>query len=644
MIKIIIVVLFLIGCSGTSKKYQSAESQIDNPEFLAKIDQAKKSYQEGDLAGALAELNAINEQKLPQMEKAVRRNLLGVIFFGQGNYEKAAYNFELASSNAAKDKVFNAQILLNLGSSYYKLGHMEKTLKSLKGCDFNSLNAKEYNNYHRLRYDVAKRLGQEDLSLTSLVYLLSDEKDLETLRTNNQFALLKDGFFKWDLNRQAKYLTEFPNKENLAAAYLGFLMAEKAYYSEDRKKGQELLAFVLSNYGSNSEINDLIKNINEKSQREEEMDSDLIGLVLPLSGKKASFGNRVLLGLGSSIKQFDEKSTIQIADSQGSAAVGAFRVRELIEKYKCAAIIGGLFPDEATEEYLEAKKRGVFFISLSQIYLSKEEKDFLLLEIPGSTESQIHQLFKPEMLNKFGKRAAIFYQKGDLGDSYANEFWRKAKENNVEITGLVSYDENNNYLKGLENLLGLSFKRERQEELDFLTGIYAKEKTSTKRIQMLGPQVDFDWVFVPSFPNEALKIIPTFSYLDANSINIIGGPSWRSGVLSRESKRLGKLYFVGDDISGSQESYNEKYFNLYQKRPKLLEMQASDALEIVNNFLKKQGAKSRSQLKEILLKGQTLKGLTGKWSLTDGVWLKEMASFTIDRENIENLFETKGLN
>lgn len=644
MIKIILFLLFFIGCSGNSKKNQSAESKIDNPQFLAEIELAKKSYQAGDFNGSLTKLNSINEQKLPQMEKAIRRNLMGVIFFGQGNYEKAAYNFELASSNASADKVFNSQILLNLGSSYYKLGFMEKTLKSLSACDFNSLNAKEYSNYHRLRYDVSKRLGQEELSLTSLIYLLTEEKDLESLRKNNQFALLKDGFFKWDLNRQAKFLTEFPNKENLAAAYLGFLMAEKAYYSEDRKKGEELFTFILSNYGSNSEINDLIKNINEKSQKEEEMDAESIGLVLPLTGKKASFGNRVLLGIGSSIKGFDEKSTLNIVDSQGSGGVGAFRVRELIEKYKCAVIIGGLFSDEATEEYLEAKKRGVFFISLSQIYLSKEDKDFLLLEIPGSIESQIHQLFKPEMLKKFGRRAALFYQKGDLGDSYANEFWRKAKENNVEITGLVSYDENTNYLNGLENLLGLSFKRERQEELDFLTGIYAQEKTSTKRIQTLGPQVDFDWVFVPSFPNEALKIIPTFSYLDANSINLIGGPSWRSGNLSRESKRLGKLYFVGDDISGSLDKYNEKYFKLYQQKPKLLEMEAFDALEIVNNILKKQAAKSRSQLKENLLKGQTLKGLTGKWSLTDGVWIKEMASFTIDKENIENLFETKDLN
>lgn len=644
MIKIILFLLFFIGCSGTSKKNQSAESLIDNPQFLAQIDLAKKSYQAGDFSGATKLLNSINEQKLPAMEKAIRRNLLGVIFFSQGDYEKAALNFELASSNAAANKVFSSQIFLNLGSSYYKIGQMDRALKALESCDFNSLNDKEYTNYHRLRYDLSKKLGKDDLSITSLIYLLSEEKTLESLRNNNQFALLKDTFFNWDLNRQAKFLTDFPNKENLAAAYIGFLMAEKAYYSEDRKKGEELLNFVLSKYGSNSEINDLIQNINKKTQKEEEMDAQSIGLVLPLSGKKADFGRRVLLGMGSSLKGFGEKFTVNIVDSQGNAAAGAFRVRELIEKYKCSAIIGGLFSDEATEEYLEAKRLGVFFISLSQIYLSKEEKDLLLLEIPGSIESQIHQLFKPEMLKKFGNRAALFYQKGDLGDSYANEFWRKAKEKNVEVTGLVSYDENNNYLRGLENLLGVGFKRERQEELDFLSTIYAQSKSTTRRVQTLGPQVDFDWVFIPSFPNEALKIIPTFSYLDANSINFIGGPSWRSGNLTKESKRLGTLYFVGDDIGPSIEPYKEKFFQLYKKSPKLLEMEAFDALEIVNNILNKQGAKSRSELKELLVKSQTLKGLTGKWILTDGVWLKEMASFTIDKENIVNLFEPKGLN
>src|SRR5574343_559641 len=121
MIKIIIFLLLIIGCSSTSKKGPTAESMIDNPEFLAQIEQAKNLYQAGDFTGAFAKLNAINEQKLPQMEKAVRRNLLGVIYFSQGNYEKAAYNFELASSNAASSKVFSSQIFLNLGSSYYKI-------------------------------------------------------------------------------------------------------------------------------------------------------------------------------------------------------------------------------------------------------------------------------------------------------------------------------------------------------------------------------------------------------------------------------------------------------------------------------------------------------------------------------------------
>jgi ABC-type branched-subunit amino acid transport system substrate-binding protein len=642
MIKIILVFLLIFGCSS-SKVKKGEEVVIDNPEFLAAIELVKKSYTDGDLTGALSKLNSMNEQKLPPMEKAVRRNLMGVIFFSQGNYEKAAFNFEVASANAGENKTFSSQIFLNLGSSYYKMGFMERAMKALSSCEFNYLNAKEFNNFHKLRYDISKRLGQEEISFASLIYLLSLEKDLNSLRNNNQFALLKDGFFKWDLNRQADFLTKFPNKENLAASYLAYLMAEKAFYSEDRKKGEELLIFVRSQYGSYSEINALIEKISENTQREEEMDPESIGFVLPLSGKKAEFGKRVLLGLGSSIKGFKENFTVNISDSQGSASVGAFRVRELVQKNKCAAIVGGLFSDEATEEYLEAKKYGVFFISLSPIYLPKEEKDFLLLEIPGSIESQIHQLFKPEMLKRFGNHAAIFYQKGGLGSSYANEFWRKAKEANVEVTGIVSYDESD-YLKGMENLLGIGFKRERQEELDFLTQIYSQEKSSTRRVQTLGPQVDFDWIFIPSSPNEALKIVPTFSYLDATSLNIIGGPAWRSGTLTQESKRLGALYFVGDNIESSMDSYSEKFFQLYNKKPKLLEIEAFDAMEIVSNILIKQGAKSRSQLKELLLKSQTLKGLSGKWALTDGIWLKEMASFAIEKENIGNLFEEKSFN
>ncbi len=642
MNKFIILILFLVGCSSTSKK-KGEEVIIDNPQFMAQIEAAKKSYNEGDLKDALTKLNAINDQKLPSMEKAVRRNLMGVIFFGQGNYEKAAFNFEIAASNSSANKGFSSQIYLNLGSSYYKLGLMEKSIKSLSSCDFNYLSAKEFKNFHKLQYDISKRLGQEEISLSSLIYLLSEEQDLNALRANNQFALLKDGFFKWDLNRQAGFLTKFPNKENLAASYLAYLMAEKAFYSEDKKKGEELFEFVKTQYGSHSEINSLIETLKENTQREEEMDPETIGFVLPLTGKKGEFGNRVLLGLGSSIKSFKEDFSVHISDSQGSGAVGSFRVRELIQKNKCAAIIGGLFSDEATEEYLEARKNGVFFISLAPIYLPKEEKDFLLLEIPGSIESQIHQLFKPHMLKKFGNKAAIFYQKSDLGTSYANEFWRVAKEFGVEVTGIVSYDEND-YVKGLENLLGLAYKRERQEELDFLGQIYAAEKSSTRRVQTLGPQVDFDWIFIPSSPNDALKIIPTFSYLDANNLNYIGGPAWRSGTLTSESKRFGTLYFIGDNIGPSLESYDEKFFQLYNKRPKLLEVEAFDAMEIVRNILVSNGVKSRGQLKELLLKGQSLKGLTGKWTLTDGVWLKEMASFSIEKENIGNLFEEKGLN
>jgi hypothetical protein len=374
------------------------------------------------------------------------------------------------------------------------------------------------------------------------------------------------------------------------------------------------------------------------------MDPKSIGIVLPLSGAKKEFGERALLGIGISLKGFKEGYRINLFDSQGSGALGAFRVKELILQKRCAVIVGGLFSDEATKEYLEAKKNGVFFISLSSVYLPKEEKDNLLLEIPGSIESQIHQLFSQEMLSRFGKRTAIFYQKGPMGDSYAEEFWRKAKESKVEVTGVQSFSDKD-YLKSLKNLLGMRFEREREEEKVFFTSVYSSlKKSATKKIQTLQPQTDFDWVFIPAFPQVSLQIIPTFAYLDATSPKIIGGPSWRSAELSKESKRLGEIYFVGDRIGPSTEAFSRKFYYLYQKKAKLLEIEGFDALEVVRGILSREGMNSHRIMRDFLAQNKIIKGLTGKWLLQEGLWMKEMTSYSLNKEKIASLFNERGIN
>jgi ABC-type branched-subunit amino acid transport system substrate-binding protein len=641
IISYLILSLILISCSGISIISKDPKD-LYRADFTAKVEQVKVAYRQGNFAEASAKLKSIDEQALLPAEKGMKRNLMGVLFFEQENFEQAIYNFELALANSSLDRSLTAQVNLNLGSSYFKLGFMEKAYYYLNRCEFKNLSEREALNYHKLNYQVAKDQEKNREAMVALVNILKNEKNLFDLRNNPYFHRLKEEFFKWEKGPQVRFVEEFSDEQYLVVGYLGVLVAEKLYYGTQKVDGEDLLEWIQDKYGSHPELVQLTQGFTNKIGQSTEMNPRSLGVVLPLTGKKAAFGKRVLLGIDTALKKISPENpiTLHIEDSESNGAVGALRVKELVEREKCAAVIGGLFSDEATKEYLEAKKRGVLFISLSQIYLPKEEKNHLLLEIPGSIESQVYQVFNQKMLEKFGQKAALFYPSGPRGEAYVNEFWRKAKLAGIAVTGVQSFEDQNDYLANLKNLMGLEFKRERQEELEFYADLHKLEKhLSTRRIQTLKPQIDFDWIFIPSLPRETLQIVPTFAYLDANKLNIIGGPSWRSNSIIKESRRLGTLHFVGDNMDPSVQEFNEQFRLLHKKAPKLIEMRSYDAVEIFNSLISEDSSTSRPELDRIILEKASLKGITGSWSLKEGIWLKELASFELRRGNIVQMFE-----
>ena len=366
-----------------------------------------------------------------------------------------------------------------------------------------------------------------------------------------------------------------------------------------------------------------------------------------MTGPKASFGKRAMLGIdhalrdkiGRALPEGKLPFQLHVLDSAGSGAVGSYRVKELIDKHHVAVIVGGLFPQEAIKEYLEAKKYGVFFISLSQVYLPKEEKDHLLLEIPGSVESHLQEIFSSNVVERFGKRAAILYPSTPRGKAYVDEFWRRSKLSGLDLGGIVSYEKSQmDFREPVKNLLGLKFTRERQEELEILTEIHSLEKNkSARRIQTLKPQVDFDWIFVPSLPRETLQIIPSFSYFDAFRLNIIGGPSWRSKAIFDESYKLGSLFFVGDHVGEAADKFSQDFINRFGQQPRIVEMRANDALGIAISVLESSEFQSRNEL-DIHIRGkEQLMGVTGEWKMSDGVWIKEMAFLKLYKGKVEEV-------
>ncbi|PIK14125.1 ABC transporter substrate-binding protein [Halobacteriovorax sp. JY17] len=640
-----IILLALCSCSGISLLSGSDPSDLYTEKFMTFINAVKEDYKKGQSEIALKKLQAYQTETLLPTEKALRRNLIGVINFGEKNYEQGIYNFEMALSSSRLDKNLTAQIHLNLASSYYKMGYLDKAFSTLSITEFKNLEAAESKKYHKLNYNLANELDKPSNAMRSIIWYLSPIDTLSGLKSEVMYEKLMGSFFQLEENQKKRILQEFEDEPFLVVGYLGYLEAEKLYYKGKKDEAKDLLGWVEDRYKNFQEVSLLIANFQFRLDNFTKMNPHSIGVILPNSGDKVEFGKRALIGIDNGIRELNNKFEgkppfeIFVKDSEGSGVVGAYRVKELVEKNYVSVIIGGLFSSEATKEYLEARKHGVFFISLSQIYLPKEEKNHLLLEIPGSVESLIDNLFSEKMLAHFGKKAAVIYPDSERGRAYVDEFWRKARIHQVKVTDVKTYDKNKtDHRETIQKLLGLKYKREREEELAIMEDIHSLEKNhSTRRIQNLKPIIDFDWVFMPAFPNEALQIIPSFTYFDAFNLNIIGGPSWRSQALSRESYKLGSLYFVGDDFSIKDKTFVNSFIDRYKIKPRLIEMRAYDAFKVISSVLSDNSPGTRDELEMLIRNKENFSGITGTWVLNDGVWLKKMVPLKLRRGKIEQV-------
>ncbi|MFT6068567.1 MAG: tetratricopeptide (TPR) repeat protein [Bacteriovoracaceae bacterium] len=650
-ILLVLILSVVVGCGGISMiSGGSSRSDLYRQDFIKKISKIKTEYKQGHNKAALQSLKQIPEETLLPAERSLRRNLMGVIFFSENNFEQAIFNFDLALNTSRLDPALTSQIQLNLASSYFKLGFMDKSYAVLSQGDPKVLTKAEQKTFYKLKYKLSKELGKDQDELSSLILYLGDMKSLSDLKSEPLFEKLISSFFSLNKREKVRVLEDHADGQPLSVGYLAYLQAEKLYYRGEKEEATELLDWVEKKYADNNEIDSLVKGFFFRLENYAKIDPTSIGIVLPMTGPKASFGKRAMLGIDHALREKIGRTLpegklpfqLHVLDSAGSGAVGSYRVKELIDKHHVAVIVGGLFPQEAIKEYLEAKKYGVFFISLSQVYLPKEEKDHLLLEIPGSVESHLQEIFSNNVSERFGKRAAILYPSTPRGKAYVDEFWRRSKLSGIELGGIVSYDKKQmDFREPVKNLLGLKFTRERQEELEILTEIHSLEKNkSARRIQTLKPQVDFDWIFVPSLPRETLQLIPSFSYFDAFRLNIIGGPSWRSKAIFDESYKLGSLFFVGDHVGAEADKFSQDFVGRFGQKPRIIEMRSNDALGIAISVLESSEFQSRNEL-DIHIRGkERLSGVTGDWKMSDGVWIKEMAFLKLYKGKVEEIQAT----
>ena len=641
IVKNIFLIGFLSIWASCSNIKMLSQEDIYSAKFLKKIEGIQLIYRDGDKNGALKKLRELSDVSLSTVEKAKKYNFIGIIHFSNENYDTAIENFLIAKQNIGIDKNLNAQIDLNLASSYYKKDLYEKSYSVLKDIDSKSFNSKEKNNYYKLKLVLAQQLEKPKDIVESAIMLMGKTKSFNEIESSQYKDLLKSNYRKLGKTERVYILDEFKSSKSETAAYLAKEEALQRYYMGDRPGAEDVLSWIESEYSDSEDAAEFIKEFQFRIENYSKIDVGAVGVILPLSGKKRGFGKKALSGIDSALNFKENKvlaAKIYTRDSQNNPHVAVKMINDLIQKHHVSIIIGGLFSSTAKEEYLEAKKYGVMYISLSPVHLPKEEKNHLLVEVPGSIESQVDKIMNEEFLSRFGKRVAVMYPETEGGLAYVNEIWRKAGQGIVEVKAIEGYDRSNReFTDPVSKVLGVKFKRERKEELDLWKEIYSlkKKRSSIRRIQILKPIIDFDWVFVPAYPKDAIQIVPTFSYFDAKKLKFIGGPSWLSKSLIKEQRRLGSLFLVGTNPKNYSQEFASSFKNRNKKSPRLIETLSFEAMNLSLKIIDDAKFEKREELETRLLNFEALKGVTGSWQLKEGIWIKNMDFLKIKRGTVE---------
>jgi hypothetical protein len=638
----LMMLLVLAACSQVKTTKTIDESKISSI-VLKKLDESRELLKLNKQRQAISALAELGDNTLTPIEKALKYNFKGVILFNLGEIEKAVLNFEVAEKYTPVDTNFYHQVQLNLASSFFKLNKFSELKERLEKIDGKELPQADQSKYAQINLAYATKFQNDLLIVESIVILLSPIKLFSEIQTSGYYASLKASFEKLTLKEKVSFFEEFSNTQNLVVAHLAQIEAEKRYIDGDKEGVQDVLSWLKSEYAESEEVKSYVKEFQLRLENSGKIETQNIGLVLPLSGEKASFGQKALSGVDTGLKilGINESVKVHTKDSVDSSAQAAQAVLELIREDKVSFIIGGLFPESAKAEYLEARKYGVLFISLSQINLPREEKNHHLIEVQGSVESQVEALISEQMIAKFGSKLGVIYPENEAGKSYIDEIWRRANQKNIQVTSVASFPKNtHDYRDSAQLFLGLKYPRERSEELKILEDVYSVEKTTIRRVQTLPPVLDFDWVFLATFPHEATQLIPTLGYYDANQIKVVGGPSWVSKSLVKEQKNLGTLYFVGDDPKDLNQQMLDKFQEIYGKPASLIEVLSLDAMKLGAETLRISGdVGSRDDFDAKLKTAGKIRGLSTDWEFKDGLWLKRMNPMVITRGEIVKIFQ-----
>src|SRR3989338_9150555 len=359
-----------------------------------------------------------------------------------------------------------------------------------------------------------------------------------------------------------------------------------------------------------------------------ETKKQVIGCVLPLSGKYASYGTKSLKGIQHALQFFEDSSTpfeLAIYDSKGDPKEAADGVSYLVDHYGVVAIIGPLLTQESIQAATKAQELQVPLLNLSQHPTITEIGDYVFrnaMTKQHQTDTLVDYACGEQGLRKF----VILYPQDSYGIEFANQFWDKVEECGGTLEGIEAYEsDQSDFNKEVKKLVGLHQPRAREEEYRLEEAnrkIELNKEEIPESLVKLSSQIDFEAIFIPDYAKTIGQIAPTLAFYDIQNVTLFGTQGWNSSDLIRRGQEYvtGAIFVDGFSTKNPESSVQEfvkKFEKTFGESPELWEAQAYDVAQLLASLLSEESIQTRENLKDRLLSLSDMSGVTGEATLSE---------------------------
>jgi ABC-type branched-subunit amino acid transport system substrate-binding protein len=369
-----------------------------------------------------------------------------------------------------------------------------------------------------------------------------------------------------------------------------------------------------------------------------------LGVVLPLSGRFAHFGEESLNGILLAAGVFDgladdrtpAKVRLLVRDSGGRPERAADAVRELAADESVAAIIGPLSKGECEAAAPAAEAAGVPLISLTTREEVAQGRPHVF-RVRTQPRQEMQVLADHAVKQLGAQRFAILYRRDAYGRGLRSLFWDAVEERGGHIVAVASYDpEATDFAEPIRRLVGFvlldgeekSLIGKRQDMLRRARRLPPDEALALRREARalitengdpLPPIVDFDALFIPESHEKVVLIAPQLAFHEAVGARLLGSSGWYHPDLVKIGRHhvggaLFTAHYYADSPLPFVREFTDRYHATFATDPDSYAAQAFDAANLVLVQLAR-GRDEREEVRDGILATRAYPGVSGVLSM-----------------------------